>query len=130
MFIGKMFGIPLFDKMDEIKEYALNVWKEDPTSCKRTINETWILEKRGSANKVPKKWYKSDFVEETIDLVMVLSRVMGLPTSSLFEEWMFYFLEEILHGEAKFHYAKIKNMHNQFVVVKKNLEFYMTCYLV
>lgn len=76
--------------------------------------------------------YRSDFVEETNDLVTLLSNVIFLPTSSLFKEWMFYLIEEILQGEAKFHYTKIisENLHNQFVVVKKTSDFYMTFYLV
>lgn len=39
---------------------------------------------------------------------------MGLPTTDFFQKWMFYFIEEIICGKTKFHWAKIisDNMHN------------------
>lgn len=81
---------------------------------------------------MPQNLYQSDFMEEVNDLMILLSRVMGLPTSSVFEEWMWYFVEKIPRGETKFHWAKmiIDNIHNQFIVVKKIKEFYMNSYVV
>lgn len=67
------------------------------------INQHWLKDKRGSTTKVPHKLFRSDFFKECHDLVTLLSRVMGLPTSAFFEEWMFYFIEEIIRGERKSH---------------------------
>lgn len=52
MSIRRTFGITLFIKMEEAsKEYAHNVWKVDPTNCKRTINQIRLIMHHGSANK-------------------------------------------------------------------------------
>lgn len=52
--IGKTFYIPTFDPMKEtMKEYAESTWKADPLRCKKLINQYWLKEKRGNANKVP-----------------------------------------------------------------------------
>lgn len=61
-----------------------------------------------------KFFYQSDFVEEVNNLVTFLNRVMGLLTSSIFEEWMWYFIEEILREDTKFHWDKMisDNIHN------------------
>lgn len=71
-------------------------------------------------------------MEEINDLITLLRKLIGLPTSSIFEEYMWYFMEEILRGEEKFHWVKLisDNIHNQIFLVKKTKEFYMTSYLV
>lgn len=45
---------------------------------------------------------------------------------------MFYFIEEIIRGKTKFNWAgMISNyLHEQFVVIKRTSQFYMTSYLV
>lgn len=112
-FIGKTFHIPTFDPMEETKkEYTENMWKVNPLKCKKLINQYWLKEKRGSANKVPQELFRSNFYEGYHDLVTFLSRVMGIPTAAYFQDWMFYFIE-IIKEKAKFHWAKIisDNLH-------------------
>lgn len=91
-----------------------------------------MKEKRGNTTKVPQELFRSVFFEEYHDLVTLLSKVMGLPTTAFFEEWMFYFIKEIIWGKTKLHWAKMisENLHNQLMVVKKSSKFYMTSYLV
>lgn len=37
--IGRTFGIPVFNKMEEVeKEFSNQVWQLDPIGCKQTIN--------------------------------------------------------------------------------------------
>lgn len=57
---------------------------------------------------------------------------MGFPTVTLFENWMFYFIEEIFRGKNWFHWVKMisDNMHEQLTEVKKTSCFYMNSYLV
>lgn len=84
------------------------MWDEDPLKCKKLINQYWLKEKRGSATKVPQELFRSDFYEDYHDLVTLLSRLIVLPTASYFQEWMVYFVEEILHGEdTTFYYGGI-----------------------
>lgn len=57
---------------------------------------------------------------------------MGIPTIAYFQDWIFYFIEEIIRGKEKFHWATMisNNLHEQFLAVKKTSQFYMTSYLV
>lgn len=62
---------------------------------------------------------------------------MGLPTAVYFQEWMTYYIEQILQGnevmtKVSFYLGGIiKNcFHEQFVNMKKSSKFYMTSYLV
>lgn len=131
--IGKAFHISTFGEMEKaIINDAKEKWDSDPVRCKRIINQYWFKEKRGSVAKVPQELYGNDFYEDYHNLVTLLSKVMGLPTIVYFQEWMFYFMEEILGGKAKFYWARIISncLHKQFVVVKNTLRFYMTSYLV
>lgn len=106
--------------------------------CKKLINQYWLKEKRGSAVKVPQELFHNDFYEDYHDLVTMFSRVMGLPTTAFFHEWMVYFIEKILRGDedvtnkASFYWGSIISdcFHEQFMNVKKSSKFYMTSYLV
>jgi hypothetical protein len=117
-----------------MKEYTLNAWREDPKVFQRVINKTWMLEPRGSYKGIPKTLYKSDFVEEFNDLVTLLSRVIGIPISWDFEDWMWYFVDKILCGDATFSWPKIinNNLHEKMMALKPKDKpiFYMTSYVV
>lgn len=131
--IGKAFHIPTFGEMEEATiKYSKETWDADPLGCKRIINQYWLKQKRGSAAKVPQELYRCNFFEDYHDWVTLLTRVMGLPTTIYFQEWMFYFVEEILRGKAKFYWAGIISnyLHEYFMAVKKTSRFYMTSYLV
>lgn len=120
--------------MEEGKE----TWDENPMGYKNLINQYWLKEKRGSAAKVPQELFHSDFYDDYHDLVTRLSRVMGLPSAMFFQEWMVYFVEQILHGDedvttkATFYWGGIISdyFHEQFMNVKKSSKYYMTSYLV
>lgn len=57
---------------------------------------------------------------------------MGLPKSNYFEEWMFYFTEQVFAGKSKFDWAQIisDNIHTQLIELKTKKYFTMTSYLV
>lgn len=57
---------------------------------------------------------------------------MVFPTTTFFENWMFYLIKEILRGMTQFYWVKMisDNMHEQLMEVKKTFHFYMTLYLV
>lgn len=131
--IGRYFHIPIFREMEEASmEYGKKMWDEDPLKCKKVINQYWLKEKRGGTTKVPQELFRSHFYEDYHDLVLLLSKVMGLLISAYFQEWMFYFVEEIIHGKTKFYWVGIiRNcLHEQFVAIKKTSRFYMTSYLI
>lgn len=137
--ITNTFHIPTFRTMElpTIAECKA-MWDKDPGGCKKLINQYWLKEKRGNATKVPQELFRSNFHEEYLDLVTMLSRVMGLPTKTYFQEWMVYFVEKILREEedvttkASFYWEGIISdcFHEQFMNVKKTSKFYMTSCLV
>lgn len=113
-------------------------WDDNPSGYKKLINLHWLKERRGSAAKVPQELFRSDFHEDYHNLVTMLSRVMGLPAATYFQEWMAYFIEQILCGneniitKVSFYWGGIISnyFHEQFVNIKKSSKFYMTSYLV
>lgn len=131
--IGEAFDIPLPDNptivtMDE----AQIAYDKNPTLCKTLINEEWFKERRPLSTRIGKKTHISDFHNEYGDMVTLLSCVMGLLQSNLFEEWMFYFIEQVFTGKSKFDWAQIisDNIHTQLVELDEKKYFAMTSYLV
>lgn len=64
--------------------------------------------------------------------IILLRRVMGLPTSGYLNIWMVHFIETIKIVEMPINWASIlsENFDEQLVIVKNNHKFYMTSYLV
>ena len=64
--------------------------------------------------------------------IILLSRVMGLPTSGHLNIWMVHFIEMIKTTEMPIDWNSIlsENLDEQLVVIKNNQKFYMTSYLV
>lgn len=104
----------------------------NPTKCKTLINEEWYKERRPPSIRISKKTPRSDFHNEYGDMVTLLIRVMGLPQSNLFEEWMFYFTEQVVAGKSKFDWAQIisDNIHTQLIELEEKKYFTMSSYLV
>lgn len=131
--LGEAFDIPFLDNptattIDEAQiVYDMNLVK-----CKTLINEEWFSERRPQSTRISKKTLRSDFHNEYGDMVTLLSRVMGLSQSNLFEEWMFYFTEQVFAGKSKFDWAQIigNNIHTQLVELEEKKYFTVTSYLV
>lgn len=111
---------------------AQGAYDMNPARCKTLINEEWYKERRPPSVRIGKKTPRSDFHNEHGDMVTLLSRVMGLPKSNYFEEWMFYFIEQVFAGKSKFDWAHIisDNIHTQLIELETKKYFTMTSYLV
>lgn len=97
--ITKTFHIPTFEEMETPTiEECKAAWDDNLMGCKRLINQHWLKEKRGSTAKVPQELFHNDFHKDYHDLVTMLSQVMGIPTAVFFQEWMVYFVQQILRG--------------------------------
>lgn len=84
--IARVFGIPSFAEMEVCsKEYDLSGWKTNPKGCVQVIIKKRMHPPRPSVEKLPKKLYRSNFVAEVNDFTMLLSRVVRLPISNVFE---------------------------------------------
>lgn len=131
--ITKTFHIPTFEEMEVPNmEEGKETWDENPMGCKKLINQYWLKEKKGSTAKTTWELFRNNFYEDYHDLVTMLSRVMGLPSAAFFQEWMVYFVEQILCGnkdvttKATFYWGGIISdyFHEQFMNVKKSSKFY------
>ena len=73
----------------------------------------------------------ADFKPEYGDLVVLLSRIMGLAQGMQFENWMYFFIDEIEKGKRGFDWAKIisENLELQLRTVQNQRQFYMGSYL-
>lgn len=131
--IGDAFNIPFLDNPIETTiDEAQVAYDMNPAKCRTLINEEWYKERRPPSIRIGKKTPRSDFHNEHGDMVTLLSWVMGLPQSNFFEEWMFYFTEQVFAGKSKFDWAQIisDNIHTQLVKLKEKRHFTMTSYLV
>ena len=72
----------------------------------------------------------SDFKSEYGDLIVLLSRIMGLAQGMQFGNWM-YFIDEIEKGKRRFDWARIisENLKLQLKTVQNQNQFYMGSYL-
>lgn len=57
-------------------------------------------------SKIPKTLYMSDFKDEYGDMVSLLIKIINLEKATQFEDWMFYFIEEVSNGK-NIHWEKI-----------------------
>lgn len=74
-----------------------------------------------------------DYMKDDIRYsIIILSRVIGLPTSGHLNIWMVHFIETIKTEKMPIYWASIlsENLDEQLVIVKNNQKFYMTSYLV
>lgn len=101
--IGNAFDIPFPNNPTATTiDEAQGAYDMNPARCRTLINEEWYKERRPPSVRIGKKTPRSDFHNEHGDMVTLLSKVMGLPQSNYFEEWMFYFTEQVFVGKSKF----------------------------
>ena len=64
--------------------------------------------------------------------IILLSKVMGLPTSRHLNIWMVHFIEAIKMVKMSIDWASIlnENLDEQLMMIKNNQKFYMKSYLV
>lgn len=92
----------------------------------------WLKTLRPSILRWPKNLPRSDLKEDVCDMITILIRVKGFPTSSTFQEWMYEHI--IINKRKKIHInwgVQISDkIHEQLFNVHSTLKFYTTSYLV
>ena len=92
--ISEAFGIPSHPRMvTKIQEQALRIYTSGVHLCEEIINKRWLKKNRSHHSKIPKEIVWFDLQREYSDMVMILSRIFGMPHSYRFESWMWYLIE-------------------------------------
>lgn len=96
------------------------------------MNDNWLKTPRLTIARWPKTLPRCDFFKEVNDLITLLSRVKGLPTSNTFYKWMYQYIHVIRQNKDKIFWGKqiIDAICEQLTKVSTTLKFYMTSYLV
>lgn len=83
--IDKIFKVPAaLVYVDITMKGALDHYNQKRLDCIRHINSKWLKTSRTCFSRWP-KLYRSDFIEEINDMIKLLSRIMGLKQSNVFE---------------------------------------------
>lgn len=128
--IERVFKIPSETIYIEIsKQSAAEYFAKREKDCKRHINK-WIHEPRTALTR----WanlYRSDFKNEIGDTITLLSRMMGLEHSNVFEPWMYQFIMLVRQSQHICWGEIISDaLCEQLAVVPTTFTFYMNSYLV
>ena len=73
--------------------------------CEEIINKRWLKKNRPHHSKIPKEIVWLDLQREYSDMVMMLSRIFGMPYSNRFESLMCYFVEQVMEEGDRIDWA-------------------------
>lgn len=108
-------------------------YREHVAEASEIIQSSYLIEKNPLGCKAGKVDITRGYTKEDIRYsIILLSRVMGLPTSGHLNIWMVHFIETIKTTKMPIDWALIlsENLDEKLVIVKNNCKFYMTSYLV
>lgn len=106
--IRETFGIPHHDGMVELTRQESKAFFEKASErCMNHITSNWMNGPKKLQSKIPKKFLYSDFKEEYGDMVFLLNRIMGCPQGTIFEVWMFCYVEEVSLGLKMINWVKL-----------------------
>ena len=111
---------------------AVAEYRATPSKFQNTLARKWIEVNYGGEFRLPKVITKDHMQPHIRDLVVMLHRVKGSTDVSLFEEWMFRYIEIILKGEQWMDWAEIiaTSLRKQLKCAKEfHEDLYMASYL-
>ena len=83
--------------MDQVAKFFL----ENRDAYFSLVRQNWLHDGKKGVT-MSSKLTRSDFKSEYSDLVVLLNRIMGVAQGMQFENWMYYFIDEIENGKRKF----------------------------
>lgn len=131
--IQETFGIPVYNRTSyRTKQDALKLYQSQQDLCASNINKNWLLKPKPTTGKMPKKLIRTHFKEEYGDIVLLLNRIIGHSHGAPFENWMYYFIDEIITGVKMFNWSKMisDSLHEQLVNFEETKTFHMSSYIV
>ena len=129
--IEETFNIPQSKGMTVVMvDQAAKSFQGNQEAYFSHLKRNWIHKERKGVNKSTRLTV-ADFKPEYGDLIVLLSRIMGLAQAMQFENWMYFFIDEIEKGKGKFDWARIisENLELQLRTVQNQRQFYMGSYL-
>ena len=131
--ISEAFGIPSHQRMVTKKqEQAQRIYTSGINFCEEIINKRWLKKNRPHHSKIPKEIVWLDLQREYSDMVMMLSRIFGMPYSYRFESWMWYFVEQVMEEADIIDWARLisDNLNEQLMNLEHTRKFYMSSYVI
>ena len=129
--IEETFNIPQYKGMTVVMmDQATKSFQDNQEAYFTHLKQNWIHEGKRGVNR-SSRFTMADFKLEDGDLVVLLSRIMGLAQGTQFENWMYFFIDEIEKGKRRFDWARIisENLELQLRTVQNQRQFYMGSYL-
>ena len=105
--IEETFNIPQYKGMTVVMmDQATKSFQDNQEAYFTHLKKNWIHEGKKGVSR-SSRFTMADFKPEYGDLVVLLSRIMGLAQGMQFENWMYFFIDEIEKGKRRFDWAKI-----------------------
>lgn len=106
-FFDSMFKCPSIERYSDITvQSAITYFDKNSNKCRRNINDNWLKTPRPTIARWPKTLPRCDLTEEVNDLIAILSRVKGLPTSNTFYKWMYQYIHVIRQNKENIFLGK------------------------
>ena len=111
-------------------DQAAKSFQDNQEAYSTHLKKDWLHEGKKGVTK-SSRLTVADFKSEYGDLIVLLSRIMGLAQGMQFENWMYFFIDEIQKGKRRFDWARIisENLELQLRTVQNQKQFYMGSYL-
>lgn len=101
-FFDRIFKFLPIDQYANIDiQSAVTYFDNNLDKCRKNINENWLKNPRHTIVRCPETLPCSDFIEEVNDLITLLRRVKGLPTSNTYYKWMYQYIHIIKKTKKK-----------------------------
>lgn len=95
-FFDSVFKCPSIERFSDITmQSVVAYFDKNSDKCRRIINDNWLKTPRPTIARWLETLPRCDFIEEINELITLLSRVKGLPTSNNFHKWMYQYIHVI-----------------------------------
>ncbi|KAH9312975.1 hypothetical protein KI387_028010, partial [Taxus chinensis] len=87
--ISTALRIPEMDNAIVVsRDQAQALFNQDNDKYKARVAKSWLKNPKKGASRLSKTLFRADFNEELSDFIILLARVMGLPSTNEFHFWM------------------------------------------
>ncbi|KAH9311131.1 hypothetical protein KI387_026166, partial [Taxus chinensis] len=90
---------------------AQALFNQDSDNYKARVAKSWLKNPKKGASRLSKTLFRADFNEELSDFIILLARVMGLPSTNEFHFWMCPLINMVCEGTQNINWAEIISMN-------------------
>ncbi|KAH9317656.1 hypothetical protein KI387_019425, partial [Taxus chinensis] len=110
--IGAALRIPELDNAIVVSQVqAQAMFDQDSDKYRARVAKSWLKNPKKGASRLTKTLIRADFNEELSDFIILLARVMGLPSTSEFHFWMCPLISMVCEGTQNINWAEIISMN-------------------